>query len=287
MSQGGKGVLKQDLSQEVKYSGVYMISLLFREKAEDPPPEILLQKLKERFGGVDVVSKSDMRAFALTSHTVAYKEGQKAPSQVILVPCAPIKQPLGDAITRSQFWDCPDGAERIDSCPWQVMIGDFLARLPPLERGDVLANWLEVALSLFPTCEAVYPHASGKLLTAESARNNPYPGDPRRFVWFGVNARFFNVRGTEDSVVDTLGLYALGLPDVQYHFRGLDPGKVVRHAYNTAVYQFENGAPIQAGESIEGIEPGSSWLCQYERALIQPVRDVLDIAPGEHAADKR
>ena len=136
MSQDGKGVLKQDLSQEAKYSGVYMISLLFREKAENPPPEILLQKLKERFGEVDVVSKPDMCAFALTSHTVAYKEGQKAPSQLILVPCAPVKRPLGDAITRSQFWDCPDGAELLESCPWQVMTGDFLARLPPLERGD-------------------------------------------------------------------------------------------------------------------------------------------------------
>ncbi|MDR2523430.1 MAG: hypothetical protein LBC93_07020 [Synergistaceae bacterium] len=44
---------------------------------------------------------------------------------------------------------------------------------------------------------------------------------------------------------------------------------------------------MQAGESIEGIEPGSFWLCQYERALIQPARDVLGIAPGEHAAGKR
>ncbi|MDR2527708.1 MAG: DUF4261 domain-containing protein [Synergistaceae bacterium] len=280
------GILKQDLSQEAKYSGVYIISLLFREKAEDPPTEVLSRKLKERFGGVDVVSSSNMRAFALTSHTVTYSGGQKVPSQVMLTPCARIAKPLGDAVARSQFWDCPDGVKLLESCPWEVMIGDFLARLPPQERGDVLADWLEIALSLFPTCEAVYPHASGKLLTPERALNNPYSGPPR-FVWFGVNARFFNVQNTQDSLIDTLGLYAIGLPDVQYHFRGIEPGKVVRHAYNTAIYQLENETPIQSGDAIDGVEPGSSWTCQYERALVQPVREVLDVATGKHAAGKR
>lgn len=285
-SDNGK-VLKQDLSREAKFSGVYMMWLLFREKCESPPAAALREKLKEKFGGVDVVTDSALSAFALTEHVVAYEGGQKVPTQLIITECAPVKEPFGDAIARSQFWDCPGGAELLDSCSWQVMIGDFMAGgLPALERADILSDWLELALELFPACEAVFFQASGKLLTAEKARENPYSG-PLRFVWGGVNARLFNIEGADEMVVDTLGLYAMGLADVQYHFHSLDPNAVVHHAYNTAIYQFENNAPIQSGHTIEGAEPGSRWKCRYERSLIQPSRDVLDIAAGEFAAGRR
>ena len=280
-------VFKQDLSQEAKFSGVYAISLLFREKCGKPSTDALLEKLKTKFGGVDLVSDSALSAFALTEHLVTYNEGQRVPSQLLITECAPVKKPFGDAIARTQFWNCQNGVELLDSCPWQVMIGDFMAAgLPALERADVLSDWLEIALELYPTCEAVFFQASGKLLTADKARENPYSGS-LRLIWGGVNARLFNIEGAGDMVVDTLGLYALGLPDVQYHFRILDPNDVVHHANNTAIYQLENNVPIESGHTIEGIEPGSRWRCQYENSLIQPARVVLDVAAGEFAAGNR
>jgi hypothetical protein len=280
--------LTQDLTQEAQFSGVYNLTLLFQKKSKGPSDKVLLEKLKEKFGGVDVVmAESLLSSFALTDHWVEYEGGQKVPSQLIITECSPVKEPLGDAIARTQFWDCPDGVELLDSCPWQVMIGDFMARgLSVLERAAILSDWLEVALELFPACAAVYFNPSGKLLTAEAARKNPYSG-PSRFIHGGVNARFFNIQDSDDKVVDTLGLYALGLPDVQYHFHTLDPNVVVRHAYNTAIYQFENDAPIESGHTIEGVEEGSLWRCRYEQSLIQPVRDVLDVAAGEFAAGTR
>ncbi len=139
---------------------------------------------------------------------------------------------------------------------------------------------------LFPTCTCVFVDASGKLLTADSARNNPY-NEAVRFVWFGLNARFFNIRNTGDQLVDTLGLYALGLPDVQYHYHDLDPDQVVNHAYNIAIYQFDNDAPIQPGDTVGAIESEDRWRCRYEHSLIQPVRNVLDIEAGEFASGNR
>jgi len=216
-----------------------------------------------------------------------YKDEKKVPSQLMLIECNPVKEPIGDAIARTQFWDCPEGVKLLDSCPWQVMASDFMAAaLPYLERADILADWLEIVLDLFPQCVAVYFRASGKLLTADSIRKNPYTG-PLRFFHGGVNARFFNIQGSNDMLVDTLGLYALGLPDVQYHFHDLEPDDVVRHAYNTAIYQFENDAPIESGHTIGGIEPESKWRGQYEDSLIQPSRVVLDIAAGEFASGGR
>jgi hypothetical protein len=78
-----------------------------------------------------------------------------------------------------------------------------------------------------------------------------------------------------------------GVPDVQYHFHGLDPNEIVHHAKNTAIYQFENNAPIDSGHTIEGVSPGSEWMCQYESALIQPMRDVLDVEAGKYASGNR
>ena len=93
-------------------------------------------------------------------------------------------------------------------------------------------------------------------------------------------------------MIDTLGLYAIGLPDVQYHFHDLDPDQVVNHAYSTASYIFANNVPIKSGETIDGlwggrIDPEVRWRCQYEMALIQPAREVLDICPGPFAAGGR
>ena len=44
-----------------------------------------------------------------------------------------------------------------------------------------------------------------------------------RFIKYAVNVRFFNIDGTNDKVVDSLGMRVLNLPDVQYHFRDSQP----------------------------------------------------------------
>ena len=283
-----ENTLKQDLTGEAKHSGVYMMRLLFREQCEMPLPAAIVEKLNDRFEEIETVSdKPSAMMFALRAHTVTYADAKQAPSQLLITGCTEITEPIGDAIARTQFWECPDGVELLDSCRYQIMISDFMAAgLPALERAEILADWLATALELFPTCACVYIDASGKLLTADSARNNPY-NDARRFIWFGVNARFFNIQNTDDKLVDTLGLYALGLPDVQYHFHSLDPNHVVNHAYNIAIYQFENDAPVKSGETVGGIDPDDKWVCQYERSLIQPVRNVLDIEAGGFASGNR
>jgi len=49
-------ILKQDTSEKAQYSGVYMMWLMFQEKVPMPATPVLVDRLKARFGGVDVVS---------------------------------------------------------------------------------------------------------------------------------------------------------------------------------------------------------------------------------------
>lgn len=117
-----------------------------------------------------------------------------------------------------------------------------------------------------------------------------FQGDgPDRFIRFGVNVRLFNIQGTKDMLVDTVGMGTLFLPDLQYHFHDMDPNQVVSHAYDLASYILENDNPIQDGETVDGVRDGRmcpelQWSCRYERALIQPPREVLDVHMGEYAS---
>jgi hypothetical protein len=59
-----------------------------------------------------------------------------------------------------------------------------------------------------------------------------------------------------------------------------------------ASYILEHDNPIEDGETIDGVADGQmcreiQWKCQYEDALIQPPRGVLDINMGNYASGGR
>lgn len=96
-----------------------------------------------------------------------------------------------------------------------------------------------------------------------------------------VNVRLFRVEDDEDvCVMDTLGLDALGFPDFQLHFRGLDPSEMAGHLRNLAAYALEHGKEIRSGHTISGPGGDGKWKLQLEDALVAPGRQVLDIDPG-------
>ncbi len=165
------------------------------------------------------------------------------------------------------------------------------AALPALERANLDADFVEALAELYPDCEAFFFQNCGKLLLAEDVRSHQIEG-PDRFIRFGVNVRFFNIQGTEDTLVDTVGMSTLFLSDLQYHFHGMDPNWLVNHAYSVASYILEHNNPIQDGETVDGVADGRmdqkiQWVCRYENALIQPPRAVLDVNMGEYASGKR
>lgn len=287
--------LRQNLDEKGKFQRLYQMYLLFREQGTRPETATMLEKLKQEFGKVDLVADAEgsLATFALHRYPVQYKDKNSVPAQILMTGFAPFEPESVDPMQRSQWWDCPDGGALLDSCKYQVMLSDFLASgLDYKLRCRMLATWLELALTWFPGCIAVWIPASGKLLTPAQILNNPYRGD-NRFVYFGVNVRFFNIEGSADSLIDSLGLYAVGLPDVQYHFHSLDPDAMANHAYGVASYIFENRAPVKEEETIAGIgtdgqtDPEVKWVCRYEWSLLQPEREVMDICPGEYAAGHR
>jgi len=285
-------VLQQNLDEKSEFQRLFQMYLLFEEEAERPNAEAIRIAIETRCGKTDTVSGSDaLSSFAVEAYKVAYRDGEM-PAQVMMADFTPFQPETITDMERTQFWTMPDAEDVLEQCRYKLLISDFMAAgLDYKSRSALLADWLEAAVSMFPTCKAIWIPSSGKLLHPAEIAENPYEG-AARFLQFGMNIRYFTIHGTEDSLIDSLGLFALGLPDVQYHFHTLDPNDVSRHAFNVAAYLFEADVPVNDGETIAGLlngemAPEVHWPCRFEMSLIQPTREVMDVCPGEYAAGER
>ncbi len=271
---------------------IFMMQLLFKEEPEFPGEERITEVFTKHLGELDKLGcTKDLADFAVKRYLAEFKDA-KVPPTINMFACVPFEDKF-DEMQKSQMWDCLNERDRIlGECRYMILASDMLAAtLPANERAELDMDYLEALLELFPECEAVFFQNSEKLLTADYIRN-AHIGRESRFIKFAVNARFFNIEGTNDMLVDTLGMSTLFLPDLQYHFHGADPNGMVFHAYNIADYILNNDNPIKDGDSIDGIRDGNivtdvQWKCHYEDSLIKPDRLVIDIETGEYASGTR
>ena len=289
---GDKEEFVQDLSQSQRAGMVFMIQLLMKEPVKMPDKEHMISVMRQHLSEVECFAYDEKSAgFAASKYEVKFKEGN-VPPQLMITECVKFDGSKIEAFERSQMWDCENSDQILEDCHYHVLATDMLAAgLSAKERAELDMDFLEAVVALYPECEAVYFPTSGKMFAADDVRNHQIPREDR-FIYFGVNVRFFNIQGTNDMLVDTLGMSTLFLPDIQYHFHDMEPNWVVNHAYNIASYIFGNDNPIHSGDVIDGIMDGKmsmdiQWKCQYENALIQPAREVLDINMGEYAAGRR
>lgn len=275
--------------------------LLFREKPEACPVEKAKAAVEKYCGEIgEIGEKPDFLMFPVNRYKVDFEDkpdGRSCPQGVPVLAC--FMQPFEfkmelDELTRSQFWDMENGAEFADEVRYEVVVHAMLSSgLSYTEQAELFIKQLDAAVEMYPTCEAIYVTGSGKLTPTAKFLSDRQWDMGARFINAAVNVRFFNIQGTGDMLIDSLGMYTLALPDVQLHFHSLDPNDVVRYAYNILDYQFKNDFPIDNGDSLDGIGADGNidinvqWRARYEDSLVQPLRPVLDINCGEFASGTR
>jgi hypothetical protein len=186
-----------------------------------------------------------------------------------------------------QSWSCRQAEEILSGCQQARLVTEMMARLlPPGDRVRLFHGVLQALIELTVPDALVFKHSQQVITPADylaTCTDEPFrrPGS--------LNVRFYNIADSQgEKVMDTRGLTEIGLHDLQCHYRGLNPTQVAQILFNTALYIFQNGAVIQSGETVAGIDPGSKWRCQFEEALLEPKREVLDLNPGApHAAGNR
>lgn len=285
--------LMQKTDLQIRPGGVFMVQLLMKEKCEMPSNERFTEILSKHLGKVEQYGDRKVSVMFAAHDYISEMKDASLPVTLMISDCEEFVQSSIDDFRRSQMWNCMSDRDQILSeCKYQIFANDMLGGgLSAKKRANMLMDYLEALVELYPQCEAVYNANSGKLIKADEIRKKEMTGIDR-FIRYALNVRFFNVEGTKDSVVDTLGLSLLYIEDLQYHFHDMDPNWVVGHAYTVASYLLNNDNPMKDGDTVDGIRKGMivqdiQWKCQYEDALIQPARVVIDVCMDEYAAGNR
>ncbi len=275
----------------------FFMELLFDCKPQNPTANAILHQAKEVFGNIEVVSRQRDDIRFSPEHYEAYSDGTTHSVQLGMSNIVPFddKKSVSE-FERSQIWNIQNADDVLHNSRYSVKIYDVSAEGQlPKQRAEMLIIWLDAALKLFPSCKAVWIKTSGKLQLAKSIRNFKQIGITK-FIYSTLNVRFFNIPQSNEFIVDTVGLYAIGLSDIQFNFnaKGLKPSKVADLAYRLAWYVLNtDDMLIKDGDTIDGIDdngmmnPKVQWTCRYEDSLVEPLRPVLDVAAGKYAAGDR
>lgn len=272
----------------------FVIELLFEKKIQRPTSNAILRKVKETFGNMEVISRDDnLTSFSLPDYN-SFIDGEFKPVSLAISGVGEFNADLSVSdFERSQIWNIKNVDEVLAKYKYSIKLYDIDAHGQiPKERAQMLVLWLEIALALFPACSAIWVKSSGKLQLVEAIKNFKGIGI-NEFIFSMVNVRFFNIPNTNEFIVDSVGLSAIGLSDVQFHFKGVNPNKIANLAYKLAWYMLNDENQIKNDDTIDGLNDKGEltadvqWTCRYEDSLVEPLRPVLDINMGKYAAGER
>lgn len=170
----------------------------------------------------------------------------------------------------------PALAELLGRCRFAIRLSDVPADgLAPRDRHARFAAAVRaVAEATEPVLIA--PSATAQVLVPEVLEDPFLP--------------IVNVRTTQSVeaagavIVDTVGLAALGIPDLQCHAKGIPPDDLAAFLRGIADVLLDDPTVIHDGNSIQGLDFHDRWKCRLRGSLREPSRRVLDVDPGRHYA---
>lgn len=255
-----------------------MAELWFEDEPEDIDRDDLLRRVHERLPDSEIHPSAESVLVAHMRYEHTYADGKRGPLITILAATEKTGEQTPEP-TQTYDWDDADAV--LERCRRSLAVGELYGRVHPYEhRVDAFRTTLNAAVALLRPAAVWLPH-SERVIRPAALLDDP--------IAAFVHVRMFDVEDDPDaSVMDTLGLHALGMPDFQLHFRDLEPGRVAAILYNLAAYVIEHGEVITSGHTVSGMAGDEHWRCQLEDALAGPDRLVLDVNPGDpYAAGNR
>ena len=265
------------------FAQTYGVELFYESFPKNSRTEIA-RCVKERCPGAEFVGddeKAHSLLFFHRDHLVTLADAKLPAQTVVFLTDQPFR--ITEALTESlqQSWSFPGAADVVGRCRNTILVTDLMTSpLEYRERLELFEDALAGILEALPAL-AIHWRPTGRFVNPQRFLEAYDGGGSGRFFAGSLNVRFYNITNSPgDMLMDTLGLAALGLPDLQCHYRDLPPGQVAAVLANTGYYIFENGDVIENGHTLEGITVGSRWRCQHEESMLKPSRVVLDLDPG-------
>lgn len=273
-----------------------VIELLFEKEPKKITANSVFREAKNMWGNIEIINRDMGHLQFSTEKYVSYNQDNTTTAVELAMGNVELfdNKKSVDEFSRTQIWNIEQSDELLDSCKYAIKIWDCNAqRQIPKERAIMMVEWLDIVLKLYPECKAIWVPSAGKLQLAEAIRRFKENGIVK-YLFGLTNIRFFNIPNTNEFIVDTVGLAGIGLSDVQFHFKGMNPNKVANLAYSLARYILNNDDTlIKDGDTIDGMNdqgqmtPDVQWICRYEDSIVEPLRPVLDINTGKYAAGDR
>ncbi|WP_211269630.1 DUF4261 domain-containing protein [Paenibacillus glacialis] len=207
------------------------------------------------------------------NHKVTYDDGDVVTAQSCIYEPHNIQETnrFDSALQQSFHWQ--NASATISNCKYSVRVHDLFAEeLPYKERFELILGVVQAILECTP-CKAIFWHTSDKLVEPNAYLKAVEQGEK---LYGAVNLRLYSTGKEKEMIMDTLGLSALGIPDLQCHFYDLDPSGVGRDLLVISKYLYDQGDIIHDGESI-GTSSNKAYLCEHQHALVVPPRVVLDL----------
>jgi hypothetical protein len=241
---------------------------LDRTAIQDELATVLPESLVEDAtgGGLSIIHKG---------HAVKFADGEgKAITAVVVAHDRPISQKEFEAAVQQTWtWPREDAIGRIARSRVRLVIMDLMSLGQPYKTRLGLVHEVARAVARTTRPEVGYWHPAGWMVAPENVTTDPLDT--------AMNVRLFNVDGPDGPhVMDTLGLGAIGVPDIQCHFKDLEAGRIAGLLQNLGRYVFEKGDVIEDGHTVQGHEPTDKWKCRHEWAIVEPRRIVIDVNPG-------
>ncbi len=270
-----------------RFAQVYSIQLLFRDDVMIDY-QLIYEYMKQTFGYIEILSIDTIATYALKDYLVTYRSGEQAPFQLMLTDIEALNFHDIDDTALLQCWNTHNPRQLLNQCHYKITIADFMsARMPRVKRCQILTQYLDMMLRLYPECIAIYfPHAQ-KFMSVDAYQNSQWDNKSVHFLDGGLNVRLYNIENSEGMVVDTVGMRAIGLPDLQMRFYKLDVDEVVAYMYRLAEKLFLNGDTFNEGDYVEGRYIYESWQLYHNESMLPPKRLVLDIYAQNYSPIKR
>lgn len=268
----------------------YFIELLFEKESTDIDAEKISNLVSSNISENEIVFDSDIfNIFFLKNYLITNNDGIKSFAGLSISKnyLSFNKDEISD-LEFSQYIYQPVYENKetpnklLNMCTKKLLLGDWMcACLPYKKRCFLLHKFIKLALTQFPECKLIRVPSSGRLLTRDDFLNNPWP-ESISFIHEGITFRLFQITDDKNPeyVADTLGLYAIGLPDLQVHFHSLNPSDVTNRLEDYAAYIFSKGDIIRDDEKVSGLSEDEFWYCQHDNSIIPPYRRVLDFEAG-------
>jgi len=263
----------------------YGVVLYYRDAPALAKPK-LLEALQARVPDVlplDGDAESDLLAFVYSRHLSSTGQG-RVPAQCLLQPEATPPEAESLVPVLRQTWLWREGPTLLPLCHHRVELRDFMAaglgaqvRLELFQRTlhGVLEAAPAVALHWLPTQQLVDP-AQFAAAMESGGFDQLLPG--------AVNVRFYRAQapdGGEAMLMDTVGLAAIGLADLQCYFRELPAEEVRRVLLDGAGYLFRHGLIVRQGDQLPGIGGATDpWDCEVGLSFVPPERLAVTLLPA-------